>query len=192
MATEDNRVQTTITTQAELDFINKAKAGDKTAFAALIQSHYEGIVHIIYRLCGDGSLAEDAAQETFIRAWQALPTYQPRAPFKNWLYRIAVNSARDMLRRERPNVDIEAVPLSSSDPRPEAEIIERERDRFVQKAVLTLPPASQSVLVLREYGGFSYREIANTLNIPIGTVMSRLSYARNRLRELLAPYMEIK
>jgi len=142
-------------------------------------------------MCGDANLAEDAAQEAFIRAWQHLPNYRPRSPFRNWLYRIATNAATDLIRRERETVDVDTLSLASSDEGPEAMVERGERREHVRQAVLALPPASRAVLVLREYEGLSYREIADTLSIPIGTVMSRLNYARNRLRQSLAPYLEV-
>jgi RNA polymerase sigma-70 factor (ECF subfamily) len=142
-------------------------------------------------MCGDTNLAEDAAQEAFIRAWQNLPNYRPRSPFRNWVYRIATNIALDFLRRERETVDVEALSLASSEEGPEAVVERGERGEQVRQAVLSLPSASRAVLVLREYEGLSYREIADTLGIPIGTVMSRLNYARNRLRKSLAPYLEV-
>jgi RNA polymerase sigma-70 factor (ECF subfamily) len=142
-------------------------------------------------MCGDANLAEDAAQEAFIRAWQHLPSYRPRSPFRNWVYRIATNAALDTLRREREMVDVDSLPLAASDEGPEAAVEGAERGEQVRQAVLALPPASRAALVLREYEGLSYREIADTLGIPIGTVMSRLNYARNRLRESLAPHLEV-
>ena len=142
-------------------------------------------------MCGDANLAEDAAQEAFIRAWQHLPNYKPRSPFRNWVYRIATNAARDVLRRERETVDIDELALATSSEGPEATTEREERGERVREAVLALPPASREVLVLREYEGFSYREIADALGIPIGTVMSRLNYARNHLRKSLAPYLEV-
>jgi len=146
---------------------------------------------VVYRMCGDANLAEDAAQEAFIRAWQHLPGYRPRSAFRNWLYRIATNAALDVLRRQRETVDIDALPLATSEAGPEAAAVNAEQRDQVRQAVLALPPASRSVLVLREYEGLAYREIAETLGIPIGTVMSRLSYARKHLRQSLASYLEV-
>jgi RNA polymerase sigma-70 factor (ECF subfamily) len=142
-------------------------------------------------MCGDVNLAEDAAQEAFIRAWQHLPNYRPRAPFRSWLYRIATNAALDALRRERETVDVDGLSLVSPDEGPEAVVEEEERGEEVRRAVLALPPSSRAVLVLREYERLSYREIAETLGIPMGTVMSRLNYARKRLRESLSPYLGV-
>jgi RNA polymerase sigma-70 factor (ECF subfamily) len=177
--------------EIELELITQAQRGDKLAFGELVRRHREGVVNVVYRMCGDAHLAEDAAQEAFIRAWQHLHRYRPRAPFRNWLYRIATNVARDVLRRERESVDIEALPLAASEQGPETAVEGRERGERVRQAVLALPPASREALILREYEGLSYREIADVLDIPIGTVMSRLNYARNRLRESLAPYLEV-
>jgi len=177
-------------TEEELELIARAKQGDRHAFGELVRRHREGVIHVVYRMCGDANLAEDAAQEAFIRAWQHLPGYRPRSPFRNWVYRIATNAARDALRRERETVDVDKVSLTAQDAGPEAKMEGQERGERVRLAVLALPPASREALVLREYEGLSYREIADTLEIPIGTVMSRLNYARSRLRKSLAPYLE--
>jgi RNA polymerase sigma-70 factor (ECF subfamily) len=175
----------------ELELIAKAQQGDRQAFGELVRCHRKGVVNVVYRMCGDVHMAEDAAQEAFIRAWRGLSRYRPRSPFRNWLYRIATNVALDALRRERETVDIDGLLLAASEPGPEAAVEGEERGERVQRAVLALPPASRAVVVLREYEGLSYQEIAQTLDIPVGTVMSRLNYARNRLREALAPYLEV-
>jgi len=176
--------------ETELDLIAQAQQGDRGAFGELVRCHREGVINVVYRMCGDANLAEDAAQEAFIRAWQHLPRYRPQSPFRNWLYRIATNVALDALRRERETVDVDSISLVAHNDGPEAAMEGQERGERVREAVLALPPASQAVLVLREYEGLSYREIAETLGIPSGTVMSRLNYARNRLRESLAAELE--
>ena len=175
----------------ELELIAQAKQGDRRAFGVLVRRHRQGVINVVFRMCGDASIAEDAAQEAFIRAWQHLPGYRPRSPFRNWVYRIATNAARDLLRRERDTVDLDSVALVSPDEGPSARMERTERGQRVRQAVLALPATSREVLVLREYEGLSYREIADVLDIPIGTVMSRLNYARNRLRKMLAPCLEI-
>lgn len=178
------------TAQDERELIAQAQRGDRRAFGELVRIHREGVVNVVYRMCGDANLAEDAAQEAFIRAWQHLSSYRPRSPFRNWVYRIATNAALDVLRRERETVDVDKLPLSDSRGGPEATVEDRERSAYVRQAVLDLPEASRAVLILREYEGLSYREIADVLSIPIGTVMSRLNYARNWLRDRLTPYLE--
>jgi RNA polymerase sigma-70 factor (ECF subfamily) len=140
-------------------------------------------------MCGDAELAEDAAQDAFIRAWLNLSTFQPGTSLRNWLYRIAVNAALDVIRRAPKVAPTDLETLSMADPLagPETLFVEKERALIVQKAILSLAETSRAVLILREYGGLSYQEIASTLDIPLGTVMSRLNYARERLKELLVP-----
>ncbi len=175
----------------ELDLITRAQHGDRQAFAGLVHRYREGVVNVVYRMCGDANLAEDAAQEAFIRAWQSLHSYRPKSAFRNWIYRIATNAALDVLRRERETVDVAVLPLEHPGKGPEAAVVAKELGERVRQAVLALPPTSRSVLVLRGYEGLSYQQIADTLGIPIGTVMSRLSYARKRMRESLAVDLEV-
>jgi RNA polymerase sigma-70 factor (ECF subfamily) len=169
--------------------ISRAQRGDRGAYGELVRLYHAGVINVVYRLCGDARLAEDAAQEAFIRGWLHLPSYNPRSSLRNWLYQIAVNAALDTLRKETkvsPNA-LEDLPLAASDPGPEAAVIQAEQRTQVQRAILALPPSSRVVLVLREYEGLSYQEIASALEIPIGTVMSRLNFARSRLKETLGP-----
>jgi RNA polymerase sigma-70 factor (ECF subfamily) len=181
----------TKTADTETSLIEQAQNGDRNAFGELARRHYQGVVLVVYRMCGDTRLAEDAAQEAFIRAWVNLPSYQPKAPLRNWLYRIAVNAALDVLRHkpEETLEDEEALMVTDQAAGPETALIEKERVALLQQAMKSLPEAARSVLVLREYGGLSYQEIASVLEVPVGTVMSRLNYARNRLREILRVYM---
>jgi len=179
-----------LSAEAELDLINRAQQGDRQAFGELVRSHRAGVINVVYRMSGNANLAEDAAQEAFIRAWTHLSRYRPRSPFRNWVYRIATNAALDTMRRERETVNLEALSLASPGGGPETVVLAEERGEQVRKAVLALPAASRAALVLREYEGLSYRDMADALRIPIGTVMSRLNDARNRLRQLLALELE--
>jgi RNA polymerase sigma-70 factor (ECF subfamily) len=165
----------------------RAQQGDRGAFSDLVRIHYPGVIRVVYHLCGNTQVAEDAAQEAFLRAWLHLSNYRPGGSLRSWLYRIAVNAALDMLRRETrlSPVDLDELPLADQSPLPETAYIEQERVVLVRQAVAALPTASRAVLVLREYSGLSYQEIASALEIPIGTVMSRLNYARGQLREKL-------
>jgi RNA polymerase sigma-70 factor (ECF subfamily) len=176
-----------VTAASEAELVDRAQNGDRSAFSELVCIHARGVRNVIYRLCGDVQIAEDAAQETFIQAWLHLSSYRPQTSLRNWLYRIAVNAATDMLRKEKrilPNA-LEDLPLRDPLPGPEAVFSRDEQTTLVQKAVLSLPDASRAVLVLREYEGLSYHEIADALEIPVGTVMSRLNYARKLLKERL-------
>lgn len=173
-------------------WIRQSQQGNRLAFSELVRAHREGVIWMVYRMCGDVELAEDVAQDTFIRAWQHLPRYQPRSSFRSWLYRIAANRTLDILRRERDNASIDDFALPAENANPEVQAIRSERERAVQAAILDLAPASRSVLVLREYEGFSYKEISEILEIPMGTVMSRLNYARSRLMKSLESYLEVR
>ena len=179
------------TVEPETSLVEQAKKGDRNAFGELVRRHYQGVVRVVTRMCGDTRLAEDATQEAFIRAWVNLPTFHAQAPLQSWLYRIAINAALDSLRncREEPLEDAEVQIASEPAEDPEAVLIEKEQAAVLQQAMKSLPEAARAVLVLREYGGLSYQEIAGVLDIPVGTVMSRLNYARSRLREKYASIM---
>jgi RNA polymerase sigma-70 factor (ECF subfamily) len=180
-------VLATLTAETETGLVEQACRGDRSAFGELVRHHHPGLVNVVYRMCGDAQLAEDAAQEAFLRAWLNLPSFRPGSSLRNWLYRIAVNAALDSLRRERRTPqDLETVPAADPEPGPESRLVRSERAERVQQAILSLSEANRAVVVLREYGGLSYQEISAALDIPAGTVMSRLNYARNRLREILA------
>jgi RNA polymerase sigma-70 factor (ECF subfamily) len=171
----------------ETELVIRAQNGERSAFSELVCIHAQGVMNVIYRMCGDAQIAEDAAQETFIQAWIHLSSYRPNTSLRSWLYRIAVNAATDMLRKEKrilPNA-LEDLQLKDPEPGPEAHFFQEERITLVQKAILSLPDACRAVLVLREYEGLSYHEIADALGIPVGTVMSRLNYARKLLKERL-------
>jgi RNA polymerase sigma-70 factor (ECF subfamily) len=171
----------------EVELVIRAQHGERNAFNELVRIHAQGVMNVVYRMCGDAQIAEDAAQETFIQAWFHLSSFRPQTSLRSWLYRIAVNAATDMLRKEKrilPNA-LEDLPLQDQQLGPEALFFQEERTALVQKAILSLPEASRVVLVMREYEEMSYHEIADALNIPIGTVMSRLNYARKTLRDKL-------
>lgn len=183
----------TVQAVSETELVVNAQNGDRNAFSELVRIHAQGVLNVVYRMCGDMLVAEDAAQETFIRAWQNLSSYRPGTPLRNWLYRIAFNAGMDMLRKNKRILpeDIEDLHLTDGQPSPESLVSQNERTAMVQKAVLSLPDASRAVLVLREYEGLSYQEISSTLDIPVGTVMSRLNYARNLLKSKLQPQMSL-
>jgi RNA polymerase sigma-70 factor (ECF subfamily) len=173
----------------ETDLISRAQNGDRDAFGDLVSKYHQGVIRVVYRMCGEMHIAEDAAQNAFLRAWQNLPNYQPSATFRSWLYRIAINAALDMLRREKPVVDIENTVISQSF-KVERRLMKEEQTQLVKKTILSLPETSRTVLILREYEELSYKEISETLDIPVGTVMSRLNYARKTLANALRPSLE--
>ena len=169
----------------EIQWILRAKAGDQDAYGQLVQQYQRLIVSVAYRQGLELEEAEDVAQETFVKAWLALPSYRPAVgSWRAWLCRIAINLAIDRQRRQRPQLDLDddlADGAASLVEQAEADL----QAQAVRRALAQLPPASRAALVLNEYEGLSYAEISAALSIPIGTVMSRLHYARRRLRELL-------
>ncbi len=172
------------------DLIASAQRGDRRAFGELVCRHQKGVIGVVYRMCGDPRLAEDAAQEAFMRVWQNLNKYDPQHAFRSWLYRIAANAALDALRRERPSVEIDDLPLADPRPTPEQAAESDQRTARVRQAVARLSEPLRWVLVLREYEQLSYQEIAAALDIPLGTVMSRLNTARIQLRRELNSILE--
>jgi RNA polymerase sigma-70 factor (ECF subfamily) len=176
--------------ELEIQWVRLAQAGDQQAYSELVRMYRDGVMRMVYRICGDMHLAEDVAQDTFLRAWQKLNMFQPRTSLRNWLYRIAANRTMDLLRREKSATDIEELDPQDFEKSPETRILMHERLGRVQSAVLSLPFASRSVLILREYEGLSYKEISETLDIPIGTVMSRINFARQKLMTILKDEME--
>jgi RNA polymerase sigma-70 factor, ECF subfamily len=177
----------TVSAANETELVTRAQSGERNAFSELVRIHAPGVVSVIYRMCGDIQIAEDTAQDTFIQAWLHLLSYRPGTSLRNWLYRIAVNTATDFIRREKHILPtaMEDMYLTDSKPGPETLLSQAEQTVLVQKAILSLPEASRAVLILREYEELSYHEIADTLDIPVGTVMSRLNYARTLLRNRL-------
>jgi RNA polymerase sigma-70 factor (ECF subfamily) len=172
------------------DLIACAQQGDRQAFTELVNRHQDSIVGMTYRMCGDIRLAEDAAQEAFVRVWQNLNSYKPKYAFRSWLYRIAANAALDSLRRERPTDELDSLSMADPAVGPERSVEENQRVGHVRRAIAQLSEPLRMVLILREYQELSYQEIADVLQIPVGTVMSRLNSARAQLRQELLVLLE--
>ena len=172
--------------ESEREWIARAQAGDKAAFGQLVRRYERLLVSVAYHRGLDLQTAQDVAQDAWVKAWLALPRYtESLGSLRAWLCRIAINVAIDARRRERPAQDLdERLPDENTGPAEEAEA--GARVEAVRRAVAQLPAAYRTALVLREYEGLSYAEISAALSIPPGTVMSRLNYARSRLRVLLA------
>jgi RNA polymerase sigma-70 factor (ECF subfamily) len=178
--------------ESEAQLITRAQQGDKKAYGELVLRYHAPVFASLYHLSGDRDKAEDATQQAFIQAWLHLPGYQPRSTLRSWISRIAVNAWLDGIRREKHNLPDESILENISDTRPDPEkaLIIKQRSQTVQKALLILNDSTRAVLVLREYGGLSYQEISSALEIPLGTVMSRLNHARSQLRNILQPLLE--
>ncbi len=170
-----------------------ASRGDRSAFARLVDLYRRSVYGLTYRLLRDQEEARDAAQETFVRAWSAIETYDASQPFAPWILRIARNHALDLLRRRVPasrQVELDAAPedgapateLAGDAPGADA-ALERAQDRAtLEAAVAALPANYREVIQLFHVEQLSYKEIAATMGIPIGTVMTWLHRARAQLR----------
>jgi len=184
----------------ERAWLRAAQRGDKAAFGQIVRRYHRLVVSVAWRLSGDPELANDVAQETFLAAWLGLPSFRPEgdASLRAWLCRIAHNRAVDALRSRRPQVSFDRLTLVSESDRgglPVVDSVEVQRAETrpaVQAAVLALPDDLRAVIVLREFEGLSYAEIAAALAIPPGTVMSRLHTARRRLAVALAPLVTME
>ncbi|RME84086.1 MAG: sigma-70 family RNA polymerase sigma factor [Caldilineae bacterium] len=174
----------------EREWLLAAQKGDQEAFAHIVMKYHRLIVHVAYRLSGDLSLADDVAQDTFLKAWQKLPSFKPEGStsLRAWLCRIAHNRTVDLMRRSRPDAELDPT-LASAVDNPLQSVLRAELAAEVQAAIRRLPEVSRTALVLREYGGLSYAEIAAALDIPLGTVMSRLYNARKRLAQDLRHHL---
>ncbi len=179
----------------------EARAGDTRAFDALITLHREKIYMHIYQIVRNEEDALDLTQETFIRAWKSLPRFDGKASLTSWLYRIATNASIDLCRKRqhRPQTELETGPdahrrrLSHHPSQPEALGTGHDRAeirRRVDLAFAELSPEHRAVIALKEIEDLSYEEIAHRVGCSVGTVMSRLFYARKKLQSLLSDLHE--
>lgn len=174
----------------EGELVTLARAGDRRALEALVQANYGVLRALLLRsACVPAADLDDVIQETFLRAFAALDRYEHRGHLRTWLFRIALNFARDLRRRagravtEAGVLDLADLPDFGADPaRVLAERLDGER---LGAAVARLPEGHREVLVLRFYGGQSLEEVARTMGCPVGTVKSRLHYALRKLRGIL-------
>jgi RNA polymerase sigma-70 factor (ECF subfamily) len=166
----------------------RAQAGDADAFAALVERYQRAVLNLAYRMLGDAQEAEDIAQDVFVRAYQALGRFDPSRRFFSWLYRIAVN--RCLSARARPHDDQLAGEIASGltdpSPSPEQQAARSETQAAVQRAIAALPEHERALVALRYGADLSYEEIAVTMQLPLGTVKTRLFRARQRLAGLLS------
>lgn len=179
------------------ELVRRSKAGDRAAFGRLADRYYSMVYGLAYGILTEREAARDVAQTVFLKVFGDIQGFDERAKFKTWLYRVAVNAAIDEQRRQRPTVSMDEVdeeegrPLPSAvlrdrGPSPRDEAARAETRERLRRAIEKLSAEQRAVLTLREWQGLSYGEIAETLGIEIGTVMSRLFYARRKLREWLA------
>jgi RNA polymerase sigma-70 factor (ECF subfamily) len=161
----------------------RAAQGDREAFGELVRCHQAGVYNVAYRMLGECRDAEDAAQETFLRAYRAIQTLDPQRPPGPWLKKIAVNVCLNWLERRGTLTLEDETTVPSPDPGPETQTIEREQSRQIRAALLSLPPRYRAVIELRHFQELSYTEIAETLNRPLSDIKSDLFRARKLLAE---------
>ena len=169
--------------ERELELVAKAQAGDEKAFAELIFEAKRRMWAVAMSVTGNSHDAEDAIQNAMISAWKNIGKFRPRARFSTWMYRITSNAALELLRKRREIPDDDA---GADTPDASAPIQQRiTTTMVVRQALETLEPDFKEVLVLREYGGLSYDELAAHQGIPVATVKSRLNRARSKLKDAL-------
>jgi len=189
--------------EAKVDqlLVERVQKGDKRAFDLLIMKYQHRIISLVCRYVSDSSEAQDVAQEAFIKAYRAIGRFRGDSAFYTWLYRIAINTAKNWIvakNRRPPAGDIDAVEAEQygiSDrlketSTPENELLREEIERTVYDAIADLPEDLRTAIMLREMDGMSYQEIATTMECPIGTVRSRIFRAREAIDEKLSPLLD--
>lgn len=177
-------------------FIQRCLAGERDAFKFLVENHQRTVFDTIIRMVYNRETARDIAQETFVKAYTKLHTFDPRYPFRVWIQRIATHCAIDFLRRRKPEyltlddtTNPDRTPLSQQirdkKPTPDMTMEQEERSEMVQNAVCKLDPKLRAVIVMRHFRDMNYDEISEVLQIPLGTVKNRIFRARTKLQELL-------
>ena len=171
----------------EAVWIEQAQAGDQTAFTQLVEAYQTPVYNLAYRMLGNSVEAENAAQETFIRMYTKLDTYDPERKFSSWLLAIASHYCVDVLRRRRMNyLSLDDLPpmVELSMPKaaqPEQVVVREQNASAVQRLLATLPPNYRIPVVLRYWYDMSYREIAETMGVTESTIKTRLHRARAKL-----------
>jgi RNA polymerase sigma-70 factor (ECF subfamily) len=179
--------------------IERCRAGDVAAFEPLVEKYRQRVWRLAFQVLRDREEAWDCTQDAFVRAFQSLASFRGQSAFYTWLFRIAMNVATDRLRARGAQarafgtqpVPAEEWERTAPDPgaRPDQAALGAERRLRIRRALDTLPPNARTIIMLSDVEGLSYREIADVLNCPIGTVMSRLHNARKRLRSALGPML---
>ena len=197
MSNMTNRKETA-TDDEDLKYVILCQKGDPDAFGVLVERHQKKMLNIAFRMTGDYDEACDITQEAFVAAYKSIKKFKAEAKFSTWLYRIVVNYSKNRLKQLRGKNRREGVFLDDSggikteeilnqslinDANPGTQMERRERETQVQKCITSLGEEYREVLVLRDIQGLSYDEISDMLKIPDGTVKSRLSRARNALKD---------
>jgi len=180
----------------DAQLISEALAGDSAAFGCLVTKYQDRLYNTVVHVVGLREEAQDVVQEAFVQAFVKLDTFQRSSAFYTWLYRIAFNVAVSRRRRHKPTVSVEqAKEFSGEEPpgrgaQPAERLEQQERASQVQAALATLSDEHRTILVLRELDGCCYDTIAEILDLPVGTVRSRLHRARMQLRDQLIEVLQ--
>lgn len=187
-------------TSEDQNLIARFKEGDTSAFGDIVQKHQDKIFNLCRHMLGNAQDAEDAAQDVFLKAFQALPKFQPDASLYTWLYRIATNTCIDYKRKPiweslfgSSEEGEKLVHDQASDaPSPEKLYQSKQIDYALKESLARLSPKLRAIIILKEIEELSYEEIADYLDISMGTVKSRISRAREELQELMKKFREQK
>ena len=186
---------------SDLALVERVQAGDRASFDVLVLRYQHKVLTLIMRYVRDAAEAEDVAQEAFIKAYRALPGFRGDSAFYTWLYRIAINTAKNSLvaKKRRPldyDLDLQDPEqhdmqnrLQDSDT-PEALVLSDEIRETVNAAIAALPEELRTAIVMREIDGLSYEEIAAAMDCPVGTVRSRIFRAREAIDQRLRPLID--
>lgn len=191
--------------KSDQDIVALARAGEEAGYRELIRRYERPLFSLLYRMVRDRELAEDLAQETFVKALNAIESYRPEFKFSSWIFKIANNAAIDHLRRrELDTLSLEGSPHAETPEAIEATALQigdrqespldaveaRELGGQIEAAIARLRPEYRACILLRHVEGRAYEEIAEILNLPLGTVKTYIHRARNELRQALAHLRE--
>jgi RNA polymerase sigma-70 factor (ECF subfamily) len=185
---------------SDQELVERVQRGDRRAFDALVRLYQQRIVKLIMRYVHDPVEAQDVAQEAFIKAYRAMPGFRGDSAFYTWLYRIAINTAKNYLvaQQRRPidyQLDVqdpehyEAQARLRDEDTPERMALQEELRVTVEQAIAALPDELRTAIMLREIDGLSYEEIASAMQCPVGTVRSRIFRAREAIDKCIAPLL---
>lgn len=191
---------TRLSEDLDRELVLKVQMGDKGAFDLLVLKYQHRLVHLVNRYVKDPHEAQDVAQDAFIKAYRALGDFRGDSAFYTWLYRIAINTAKNyLLSRSRRHYDyevdvqdaeqVEAAPQLRDIETPEDLLMNEQVVRVIREAIEALPEEMRIAITLREFDGMSYEEIAEAMDCPIGTVRSRIFRAREAIDEKLNPLL---
>ena len=186
--------------EVDQELVSRVQRGDKRAFDLLVLKYQQKIINLVSRYIRDQSETLDVTQEAFIKAYRALPNFRGESAFYTWLYRIAINTAKNFLvaqGRRPPGSDVDAEMAEQLDvgirlkeqATPERQLLTEEIAHTVRQAVEELPEDLRTAITLREMEGLSYEEIANAMECPVGTVRSRIFRARAAIDSKLKPLL---